>query len=1187
MEVKWTEDQLRVIETRGCNILVSAAAGSGKTAVLVERIIERITDKKEPVDIDHMLIVTFTNAAAAEMRERITERLEKLREKNPEDELLERQLTLVHNAMIATIDSFCLFVVKNHFEEIDLDPNFRIADTGELELLSEEVLDSVFEANYEKKPSSFLQLIQTYSDKKGQDTQVKEMIKKVYRMASSASWPLEWMEKLGHLYETDKYDEFLNSDFISDIKQEICCYLKEARQLTEAALEIASMSKGLEKTVSVLLSDLENFSLVSDDMEIDELLEGIRNFSYVTFPSGKNAENKEQVKQLRDTAKSLITDTILSKYGKEPLVEVFHQNQRLCPLIQEIIRLSMEFYCALEREKRDRKIASFADIEHFALQILVNEKTKEPTPVAEVFRHHFDEIMIDEYQDSNQVQEDILTAVSGMAEHKYNMFMVGDVKQSIYRFRMAKPELFMDKYKRYSATDPSMEYRIDLSKNFRSRREVLDFTNDIFYKIMQEDMGGVAYDDAAALYPGASYEENPDMKPEILLYDAKSEGEPEEDLEDISRKQIEAEMIKNRIQKLIACETVLDKQTGQKRPVRYSDIVILLRGLGDFAEEISRTLSEAGIPVHVQSKSGYFSAYEIQVLLDFLAILDNPYQDIPMAAVLKSSIVGLSDEDMAELATKKMSFSEAVLEEMEKEEGNLYEFGILYHKIRKRVGDTSIHKLLQYILDETGFYDYCCCLPNGQKRKANITMLLEKAIAYEKTSYKGLFHFLKYIQKIRKYDLDGEADVVGEGTDSVRIMTIHKSKGLEFPIVFLGEIHKKFMEKDAAATMLVHEKLGIGLVEYEKETRMKRKSMIHHRISEQMKMENRGEELRILYVALTRAKEKLILTGYVENRKKLMESSVGNAKDKAAISYVQRLEANSYLKWLIPSVMSYVGTEKEKSITWLGPEDLILEKAKEFANNDKEMDRMYERILSSDETLDESLRLAFSYSYPYETKKGHKSKYSVSEIKHQSMVANFDREEGLEAPSFAEEKKESYIPDFLKEDKDSEGINQGAERGTAVHRFLECFDFKGLCEQSDKAAYVTREMERMVSKGLITREMQDLLHVRKLISFLSSDTATRMALAAERNELFREKPFVMEHEDGYLIQGIIDVFWFEENKIVLLDYKTDRVHEEEELRLRYETQLELYKDALQRIFDNKTKGESLIYSFALEKTIEL
>lgn len=1187
MEVKWTEDQLRVIETRDCNILVSAAAGSGKTAVLVERIIERITDKKEPVDIDHMLIVTFTNAAAAEMRERITERLEKLREKNPEDELLERQLTLVHNAMIATIDSFCLLVVRNHFEEIDLDPNFRIADTGELELLSEEVLDSVFEANYEKKQPFFLQLMQIYSDKKGKDTQVKEMIKKVYRMAASASWPLEWMEKLGYLYKMDRYEEFLNSDFISDIKKEICCYLKEARQLTEAALEIASMSKGLEKTISVLLSDLENFSLVSEDMEIDELLEGIRNFSYVTFSSGKNAENKEQVKQLRDTAKSLVTDTILSKYGKEPLVEVFHQNQRLCPLVQEIIRLSMEFYCALEKEKRDRKIASFADIEHFALQILVNEKTKEPTPVAEVFRHHFDEIMIDEYQDSNQVQEDILTAVSGMAEHKYNMFMVGDVKQSIYRFRMAKPELFMDKYKRYSATDSSMEYRIDLSKNFRSRREVLDFTNDIFYKIMQEDMGGVTYDDAAALYPGASYEENPDMKPEILLYDAKSEGEPEEDLEDIGRKQIEAEMIKNRIQKLIACETVLDKQTGQKRPVRYSDIVILLRSLGDFAEEINRTLSEAGIPVHMQSKSGYFSAYEIQVLLDFLAILDNPYQDIPMAAVLKSSIVGLSDEDMAELATKKMSFSEAVLEEMEKEDGNLYEFGILYHKIRKRVGDTSIHKLLQYILDETGFYDYCCCLPNGQKRKANITMLLEKAIAYEKTSYKGLFHFLKYIQKIRKYDLDGEADVVGEGTDSVRIMTIHKSKGLEFPIVFLGEIHKKFMEKDASATMLVHEKLGIGLVEYEKETRMKRKSMIHHRISEQMKIENRGEELRILYVALTRAKEKLILTGYVENRKKLVESSVGNAKDKAAISYVQRLEANSYLKWLIPSVMSYVGTEKEKSITWLGPEDLILEKAKEFANNDKEMSRLYERILSSDGTLDESLRLAFSYSYPYETKKGHKSKYSVSEIKHQSMVANFDREEGLEPPSFAEEKKESYIPDFLREGKDSEGTNQGAERGTAVHRFLECFDFKGLSKQSDKAAYVTREMEKMVSKGLITKEMKDLLHVGKLISFLSSNTAARMAVAAERNELFREKPFVMEHEDGYLIQGIIDVFWFEDDKIVLLDYKTDRVYSEEELRLRYETQLELYKDALQRIFDNKTKGESLIYSFALEKTIEL
>lgn len=1192
MDVKWTIDQQKVIDARDCNILVSAAAGSGKTAVLVERIVKRITDENNPVDIDKLLIVTFTNAAASEMRDRITKALEEKRIVEPENELLERQLTLVHNAQIATIDSFCLFVVRNHFEEINLDPNFRIADSGELELLCDDVLDRVFEGLYEEKNPAFLRLVDCYSGK-GSDEAIRKMVKSIYDAASSASWPLEWMEGLKDIYKPASYDAFMNNAAMCGIVSGARTRLEDAKGLLSQALDISKNTVGLEKVTLFLEDELKGFDKVSEIETFEELKHVSMGMEFKRFPIVKDVVNKDKVKNLRDMAKAMVVDQIVKKYASINMEEVYQQVLRLSPFVDTLVDASITFSRELDREKRSKKIVDFADIEHFALQILVDQNSKLPTATAKEFRKHFDEIMIDEYQDSNQVQEDILVSISQMEEGRYNMFMVGDVKQSIYRFRMAKPELFIEKYNSYSTEEKSKKLLIDLHQNFRSRSEVIDFTNDMFYKLMHGDLGGVNYDSKAALHLGANFKESNSMSAEMLLYDCKDDDESEQI--EASNQQIEASIIAKRIRELMQNGQVTDKDTGEIRPVKYSDIVILLRGLSGLGEIIHKTLLEDGIPTHIQSKSGYFSAYEIQVLMDLLTILDNPYQDIPMASVLRSPIVGLTDEKLADFVEDGFSFSEKVLQAMQDENSEIYEFGKLYEKLREACVDTSIYKLLLMILEETDFLNYVSCMPAGNKRKANVMMLLEKAIAYEKTSYKGLFHFVKYIQKIKKYDLEGEADVIGEGMDTVRIMTIHKSKGLEFPIVFVSGIHKKFNEMEIRTPLVIHDALGLGIDEQLDEPHIKRKSLLKEEIANRIKLENKGEELRVLYVALTRAKEKLILTGVVNNRTTLESNAVGNVLPYEPISFSQRCEATSYLSWLYPAILSYAASERPYEITWIGASDVILVEAEKLAKQDLEYEELMKKI--NEHTCEKKIEFdkAFSYEYPFMMEALKKTKYSVSELKHKAMVMNYDREEdGVEIPQFVSDEKESYIPSFVSGEEDcfdEVKVNPGALRGTAVHRVMECLDFKALLQMKDSKSFVEAELCRMQKEGKITNEMFELISMDKICRFVESDMAKRMARADEEGFLFREKPFVMQHEEGFLVQGIIDVFWMEKDNIVLLDYKTDGVSSADELIKRYKTQLDLYADALQRVFTTNERKviaqEKLIYSFALEEVINL
>ena len=1208
MDVKWTSEQKKVIDLRDRDILVSAAAGSGKTAVLVERIVNRICVDNPPVDIDRMLVVTFTKAAAAEMRERVSRAIDSLKEQKPDDENLQRQSTLVHNALITTIDSFCLFVVQNNFAQLNLDPDFRIGDQAELKLMLKDALAQVFEDNYAREDNeAFINLIDTYS-KGRNDSAVRQMVEDIYYKAGSSSWPRKWMNSLLRLYDIKSAKQLEDSEIIKEIVDYSRVLLEEDVQELTMAKDLASATPGLEKYALTLSEDIALFDGMADVTGYVGMQEFLNKISFgriaVIRKFDGDEKKKERVKSMRDATKKKV-DGIKQKYFGMSIELMYEQLERQRPFVKELIRLSLEFYDAMEAVKTRKRVFDFSDIEHFALRILVDEQTLEPTETAREFSKHFEEIMIDEYQDSNQVQEDILTAISREHQGVGNMFMVGDVKQSIYRFRMARPELFMEKYNTYTSDD-SAHQRIDLHKNFRSRNEVLDFTNDIFYKIMAADLGNVQYDDDAALYPGASYPKET-MRPELLLVDYK-----DEDLSEIieDKVQIEALLIANRIRSLMENGMVTDKKTGQLRAVQYRDIVILSRSVATWGNTVAAVLKDCDIPAHVESNTGYFSSYEIQVILSMLRILDNPLQDIPMAAVLASPIVGMDDEELAQIrsAFKGVSFAQAALSAMAGEDGyedeKLKAFALVFERLRGAVADTPIHELLYRMLDETGFYRYASAMPAGKRRRQNIDMLIEMAAAYEKTSYKGLFHFVRYIDIQQKYEIDyGEADTAGENDDVVRIMTIHKSKGLEFPVVFVSGLGKGFNTQDTKSDLVIHEKLGLGLVEKTKSPRTKRPSLIRNEIESRIKRENLGEELRVLYVALTRAKEKIILTGGLSNAQKSFEKYRGNVNANQPISFGQREGAGCYLDWIIPAMLSY---PDKYTVSTVDATEFAARTAMDMAANDISRAQLIGYISAADETKAKELAEKFDFEYAYASDITKKSKYSVSELKHDSMVEKYDStEREAERPKFLLEEKETYVPDFARDDeaggasneskepKNAAGVNQGALRGTAVHRVMECLDFKSLCDIDTKdhvavSAFVKKSMDEMLKKGLITDDMYRLTRPKLIEQFISSDVAARMAQADKRGDLYKEKPFVMDYE-GVLVQGIIDVFWLENDKIVLLDYKTDRVNAAKELIDRYSTQLKLYADALGRIFSTDGKSiqadERLIYSFRLQQTI--
>ena len=1273
MGMKFTPEQQRVIELHNSNILVSAAAGSGKTAVLVERIIRMICDGEHPADIDRLLIVTFTNAAAAEMRERIAAGITARLEADPGNEHIQKQSALLHNAQITTIDSFSLFLIRNHFNEIGLDPDFRVADEGEIKLLQQEVLAQLLEDAYAgqfvpEAPEQFHVCVE-YFCPGGRESVLEQHILNLSRYAGSFPWPAEWLEERKNDYAAGDMEALVHSDYGQYLTERVNRTVEGCLEKLREVKRLCELPDGPYMYGELTEAEIEQLERLTSCKDLEEQAAKVPAVTFARLPSKKDDSvdpaKRELAKAIRNSVKDTLSD-LSESYFKTPLELAVEQGKACREPLRILLDLVLEFDRRLLAAKQERHLIDFSDMEHYALQILLKrEKVEEtgsigtdraktkyrivPSDVAMEYRQYFQEILIDEYQDSNLVQEYLLSAISGEEEGRYNRFMVGDVKQSIYKFRLARPELFLEKYDTYQETGDLC--RIDLAKNFRSRIQVVDAVNGVFSRIMSREIGGIAYDDKAALYPGAVYpaQEDPAYGSELLLIRKPEKGEREEsgigeqhaegagvlvDYDNV--RQLEALAIAARIKQLKGSLQVMEKSTGELRPVRYSDMVILLRTTSGWDEEFKKILEQQGIPVYITSKTGYFGALEVQELLQFLRVLDNPRQDIPLFGVMQSVFGGFTQEEIAQIRSggeghsrKRMTLYEALKEVAQSgrtvEEGEEISAGEsageeaeLSQKadtFLQRIGHyrdltpfTSIRDLLQRILDDYDYLNYVTALPAGSKRRANVEMLLTKASAFEKTSYFGLFHFIRYMEQLEKYDVDyGEADTLDENADVVRIMSIHKSKGLEFPVVFVSGLSKRFNMQDANQSLIVDMDLGVAVDYVDSVRRIKNKTLRRTVLSAKMKEDNLAEELRVLYVALTRAREKLILTAVLDKADEKWELAQMTGQER--LTYLDFCEAGSYMDFLLP-ILPQTGI----AVKTLRTEDLAVEELREQLRMGDRREQLRliacgETTLTGDPEENERklmyLRERFAYQYPHPGLQKLYTKTTVSELK---IAAMAEKDEAA-FHTFEEKEVVPYIPGFRRE---QEKVS-GAVRGNAFHRTMELLDFmyvfveSGLFEKcpGDYETYRKRldaerlknRLEEFLQRETIslrlTEEYAKAVSLPKILNFLEQELAYRMWRAQEQGLLYREQPFVLGIDakrldpdlpegEKVLIQGIIDVFFIEDGEIVLLDYKTDVIDSLEALWNRYNVQIQYYEEALTKLMQMPVK-ERILYSFYLEK----
>ena len=1236
MSRQFTENQKRAIMLRNKNILVSAAAGSGKTAVLVERIIRLISEGDAPYDIDRLLIVTFTNAAAAEMKERITAAISEKLAHDPENAHLQRQITLIHNAQITTIHSFCLFVIRNHFQEIGLDPAFRVADEGETGLLMQDVLAEILEEAFEELSPAFQRLVEAYSTGKI-ETLLEENILSLYRFAVSYPWPVTWLKEHGNDYEFAVKEELEQAVFMRYIMEYMGRILPELEGQLRYCVEICHKPDGPHMYGKNIEDSLDALQKACREKTFSALRDALERVTFERLSSQKDdsvdAEKREYVKQLRNDVKKQV-EQIKEQFFLQSDEAVFAQCKQISPIVKELTEQTIRFGERFAEKKREQNLIDFSDMEHLALNILCRRVETaegveiEPTAAALELRDYFKEIMIDEYQDSNLVQESILHCISGENNGCYNRFMVGDVKQSIYKFRLARPEIFMEKFHTYTAGAGERQ-KIDLYQNFRSRKEVLKSVNLIFEQILGNDLGGIDYDETAKLYYGAAYydegieEEAADNRTEFLLIEKDEEQEQ-------SAIEQEAEVIALRIKELMRTQKVFAGSGEKLRSLRYGDIVILLRSGSGVMEAFEEVFGKWGIPCMVSSKTGYFQAPEVQTLLQLLRVIDNPLQDIPLFGVLKSCFASFGDVEIAKVAAafpgrrKLYKKVEAYAEKEDTLAEKCRRFLGWYRELRRCSVWLSVREMLTKIMTENHYLEYVTAMPGGAKRRANAQMLLQKAMAFEKTSFKGLYHFIRYIDQMEKYQIDqGEAGILEETADTVRIMTIHKSKGLEFPVCFVAGMGRKMNRRDASAQALTDVDMGIAVDLVDPMLRIKRKTLKKTALSKKILLDSQAEELRILYVALTRAKEKLIITGVIDNVEKyLYEKMSILAWNDVLLPYLLRSGAGSFMELLtacmmrtesMAAVLEQYGIKSE--IQPMYPEEDIVCKAVRAA--DRQTDVLIENYYEvnnaeifktdlitcvTDEEVRKSLQSRFDYQYPHAILQKLYAKTTVSELKMaaiHAMTGDIKEESDGGKRLFEEEMPAPYLPRFLRNKEEKKKIS-GAARGSAMHLVMELMDFgKEESAETQFGQYTIERLERDLEKwhtaGRLSEEYKEAVSREKIVRLMNTPLAKRMRCAARAGLLWKEQRFMLgigadrlseefPETERVIVQGIIDVFWEEDGEIVLLDYKTDVIKSPEELAERYKVQMEYYAEALERLTGKRVK-ERILYSFYLGEEV--
>ena len=1344
---KWTQEQQNVIDSRGGNLLVAAAAGSGKTAVLVERIIQMILNSDLKIDIDKLLVVTFTNAAASEMRERIGDAISKKLDENPEDEHLQDQLVLLNKASITTIHSFCLEVIKSNFHKINLDPNFRIGDETECSLMKLEAIDETFDILYEQNDEEFCYLVDCYAEKRG-DSNLQNLILSIYSFVMASPYPKVWLKESAEDFNIAYDFDFATSKWAKAILETVKIQMEGIEKSLCKAIEDVYGIDELVTFTDKLKIEYEKIKeiLYACDTSWSDAYKQISSMTFENYAKGvkripKDApsyikEEKDKAKKIRDNAKKSIEKIKTSVFNKN-YDDLKDEIKFLYPIVKSLSDVVLMFEQIYSQKKRDKGIIDFNDIEHFALQILTEtdengdfvfdkEGKNIPSDIALEYREKFYEIFIDEYQDSNQVQEVILSTIAKQKEP--NRFMVGDVKQSIYRFRQAKPEIFLQKYATYD-TDLSSKYKkIMLYKNFRSRKEVVDSVNYIFEHIMSKNLGEIDYNEEEKLNLGANFEEVEDEKiilggaTEIHLMEKKvpeveDPDEEEEEGEDLDASQIEARMVGKIIRDIMRPNEngeimqVFDKKLETYRNVEYKDIVILLRATSAWAPVFAEELINMDIPTYADMGQGYFETMEIQVIMSFLKVIDNPMQDIPLIAILRSPIYGFTPEDFIDIriTDKKVSFYEAMrmfvgekidlsneeeqdiaedeisddtgdeiidvninkensyvdadmddyyqninYEDFEYEnEEFIYNDEVMYEsyinenveddliyeinsniegdeesqkselelKVRRFLDDLkelqeksmymSTDEFLWYIYTNSGYYAYCGALPGGSQRQANLRILFERAKQFEETSFKGIFNFINFISKLKKSNSDmGSAKTLGENANVVRIMSIHKSKGLEFPIVICSGMGRNFNTMDFRKDVLYHHELGYGPQIVDFERRISYPSIAKEALKCKINIENISEEMRILYVALTRAKEKLIITSSIKDIEQNMHKWSSNISTEKMVSKYDILNGKNYMDWMMPAIIKHKDLEDIRDTynlsTSISMEDESKWSVKTWSRDDIDFEKHEkEGIREVLNTMDlsqhdteyyEQIEKKLNFEYPYLGVVKKAASISVTEIKKRQE----EYEEQEDSLGLYKHKTTLKKPKFLSESQKSEKIT-GARRGTIVHLIMEVLDFEKVNTESE----IKAQIQDLVKRRIITEKESQVLSPRKIMRFFKSPIAKRMLSSKfvkreqkiytqiKMNDIYLNDEIFKNNRETYenesvMLRGVIDLYFEEDDGLVILDYKTDFVdkNNKKEIIHKYKKQIEIYADVLSKLTGKKVK-EKYLYLFGIDEQVKV
>lgn len=1209
----WTNEQQAAIDSRGQTLLLSAAAGSGKTAVLVERIIRRLLDKEYPIDITELLVVTFTKAAAAEMRDRIGTALMKALSET-KDPRVERQLALLPSAQISTLHAFCQHVIRKYFYTIDLDPAFSIAGEEELNLLRRQVLEDVFLSYYEddEKASILYPLADMFGSDRGDDI-LMDTVSRMYTYARSLAWPEHWLKEAARAYDVAPDAVIDDMVWAGPIKDAVRRILEEDARLYDGVLYHLRQREAFAPACDTFVAEQAALRQAAQARSWNDLSRFVRAIDFPRLKSLRKLSDDdkavwERCKKVRDDVKKDVIKTLQAVYFSATPEEWLDGMRAMKPIVDGLVTLTLDFAKAYGAAKKEKGWIDFSDLEHFCLQILLAPDASPEHPVpsaaAEELRSQYEEVFIDEYQDTNGVQELITRLVSG----EDNRFMVGDIKQSIYRFRLADPTLFLEKYQSFSRDEKAVQRCIDLGRNFRSVPVVLDAVNAVFSRAMTAEAAGMDYGEREKLYAGRQAPDDERWIGGPVEVDIVPTSSDEEDDDGSTAFEKECRFIAGRIGELLASGRMAARKDGTLEPLSYRHIVVLLRSMAGKADVLIQALQEGGIPSYAEQSGGYFAAVEVQVMLALLRCIDNPEQDLAMAAVLRSPLVGLDETALAGVRLagdgtlwQNLPAFVASLPDGVDEKEDLQQFMAAFDSWRTYSRRHGVAELLQRLYDDTAYVDFVGAMPGGDVRQANLKALYDRARQYEEAGFRGLFRYLQLMDKMKEDGLDlAPAKVVSEKEDVVRIMSIHKSKGLEFPVVFVADMGKAFNRRDTQDQILFHNRLGIGLKQYDPEWRMSYPTLIWSGIAAQLRWEGTAEEERILYVAMTRARDQLILTGH---------SSHIDHDWQRWTSRLNPAQAKSYFDWVMPAALAPFGAKADADYARPGAawQDAVWQvriaravPAGTVEEGAYDGEPRLEALRRGDLTgtpvpswLDE--QLSWQYAYPQAVRTA--AKFSVSEVKRRYQELHSDElqdEAALSVPAAAviptapgEDDAFAALPPWL---AGEEAAVSGAQRGTALHKALQY-----ITPASDQTtATLRREIDAFVRQGLLSREEAKLVYVPVLAAFCQSDIGRRMA---ESPELHREYPFTVllaggdplpETETGeqILIQGVIDCLFREDDAWILVDYKSDRLETADAFRSRYAVQLTLYKRAVEQI-THRPVEETYIYSLHLQQEIRL